>query len=310
MPKEALLVKEADGSRYYTKALILDEPEALKPLISPIGWRVILSLAEGQKYPAQVARELQFYRQKVYYYFRKFLKAGLIAPSKETMKATKYYSILSHAFAIELPHRSKRMVGLRAMDEALIRFWDPFIKDGTFDATVVVGSPEPHGPLKTTARDGHYAVQLALFLGQFCELPKGFAVKLDVDVKTEKEERSNLILIGGPGTNLLTADINPYLPYRFNEKNYWAGLMDSKGNTYAGTSDGLVAKIKNPYDKSKRIMVLAGNRHIGTKAAVIAVTSFWRELLSGYEGEDEWARVIRGFDMDGDGKVDSIELIS
>ena len=46
-------------------------------------------------------------------------------------------------------------------------------------------------------------------------MPTEFAVKLDVDVKVEKEEKNNLILVGGPGTNLLTQEINEYLPIKF-----------------------------------------------------------------------------------------------
>jgi hypothetical protein len=41
-------------------------------------------------------------------------------------------------------------------------------------------------------------------------MPTDFAIKLDVDVKAEKEEKNNLILVGGPGTNLLTQEINEY----------------------------------------------------------------------------------------------------
>ncbi|MEM2044633.1 MAG: hypothetical protein QXT06_01420 [Candidatus Bathyarchaeia archaeon] len=51
----------------------------------------------------------------------------------------------------------------------------------------------PHGPFKTTARDGHYASHLTFFLGQFIKMPKFFTV--DVDVKAEKEEKNNLILV-------------------------------------------------------------------------------------------------------------------
>ena len=79
----------------------------------------------------------------------------------------------------------------------------------------MVGSPKPHGPFKTSARDGHYAAHLALFLGQFAKMPQEFAVKLDVDVKAGKEEKNNLIFVGGPGTNLLTQEINDYLPIKF-----------------------------------------------------------------------------------------------
>src|SRR4030067_873445 len=89
-------------------------------------------------------------------------------------------------------------------------------ENGACEGKIVVGSPTPHGPFKTSARDGHYAAHLTFFLGQFAKMPTEFAIKLDVDVTAEKEEKNNLILVGGPGTNLLTQEINEYLPVRFN----------------------------------------------------------------------------------------------
>ncbi len=178
----------------------------------------------------------------------------------------------------------------------------------------MVGSPTPHGPFKTSARDGHYAAHLALFLGQFAKMPTEFAVKLDVDVKVEKEEKNNLILVGGPGTNLLTQEVNDYLPVKFimqsSEQGFLLGGLSSKKTTQVYTSDvsGIVAKIVNPWDSSKCIVVLAGNKAVGTKACVLALTNFWKKTLEKYSGEDTFAVAIQGFDLDGDGKVDSVEV--
>jgi len=177
-----------------------------------------------------------------------------------------------------------------------------------------VGSPTPHGPFKTSARDGHYAAHLTFFLGQFAKMPTEFAIKLDVDVKAEKEEKNNLILVGGPGTNLLTQEINQYLPVQFNmqssDQGFLLGGMVSQKTSRVFTADvaGLIAKIVNPWDKTKRIIILAGNKAVGTKACVLALTNFWKKTLQGYRGEDTFATVIQGFDLDGDGKVDSIEV--
>jgi DNA-binding Lrp family transcriptional regulator len=311
--ENTVLIKTIGEERYIKEVVVFDKPESLRPLLSPIGWKILHSLAEGPKYPAQIARELQLYRQKVYYYTRRLEKSGLIKPIKEDVVAgaiARYYVAVSSTFVLELPNLGEKIVRWKWTDKSLEQFWRQFMSEDRFTGKIVVGSPEPHGPLKTYARDGHYAVHLAFFLGQFFQTPLDFAVKLDVDVKTEKEEGGNLILIGGPGTNLLTAEINLHLPIHFDKKNYWAGIVDSKGNIYSGSSDGVIAKIRNPYDQSKSIVVLAGNRHVGTKSAIIAMTSYHKETLNGYKGEDTWARVIRGFDMDGDGKVDSVEILS
>jgi hypothetical protein len=71
---------------------------------------------------------------------------------------------------------------------------------------------------------------------------------------------------------------------------------------------GLIAKIVNPWDNTKRIVVLAGNKAVGTKACVLALTDFWKKTLQDYHGQETFATVIQGFDLNGDGKVDSIEV--
>ena len=121
-------------------------------------------------------------------------------------------------------------------------------------------------------------------------MPTEFAVKLDVDVKVEKEEKNNLILVGGPGTNLLTQEINEYLPIKFimqsSEQGFLLGGLSSKKTLQVYTSDssGLIAKIVNPWDKTKRIVVLAGNKAVGTKACVLALTNFWKKTLAEIHG--------------------------
>jgi len=87
------------------------------------------------------------------------------------------------------------------------------------------------------------------------------------------------------------------------------GLSSNKtGQIYTSDVSGVIAKIVNPWDDTKRIVVLAGNKAVGTKACVLALTNFWKETLEKYKGEDTFAVAIHGFDLDGDGKVDSIEV--
>jgi len=71
---------------------------------------------------------------------------------------------------------------------------------------------------------------------------------------------------------------------------------------------GLIARIVNPWNRNKRVIVLAGNKAVGTKACVLALTKFWKKTLKNF-GDKKFAVVIQGFDLDGDGKVDSIEVL-
>jgi len=320
MNKKLLLDEEGKTQRIKEIAMIEDS-QKLKMILDRLSWKILAMLSEKEMYPLELAKKLGIHEQKVYYHIRKLAKAGAITVVREEEKKgaiAKYYKTVSTAFGIELPqgYTAIQKLSLIGMNEKIQKFFKEFIgKDGAFEGKIVVGSPTPHGPFKTSARDGHYTSHLTFFLGQFANMPEEFAIKLDVDVKAEKEEKNNLILVGGPGTNLLTQELNDYLPIRFNmrpsEQGYLFGGLASRktSNVYTADAVGLIAKIVNPWDKTKRIIVLAGNKAVGTKACVLALTNFWKKTLKDYDGDDTFARVIQGFDLDGDGKVDSIEVL-
>jgi hypothetical protein len=57
-------------------------------------------------------------------------------------------------------------------------------------------------------------------------------------------------------------------------------------------------------------VVAAGLSGAATKAAVIGLTNMAEQVLAGYnEQRGEFAAVLHGLDMDGDGKVDSVEIL-
>ncbi len=320
MKKKLLLSTE--GEKQKGKDItVYEDPQKLKMVLNNLSWKILSMLVEAEMYPMEIAKKLVVHEQKVYYHIRKLVKAGAITVVREEEKKgaiAKYYRAVSSAFGIELPfgYRNVKTATFAYMDERLQQFFNPFIKEeGNFDGKIVVGSPDPHGPFKARARDGHYASYLTLFLGQFVRLPVDFIIKLDVDVKAEKEENNNLILVGGPGTNLLTQEVNDHLPIRFSmmpsEHGFlFGGLVSQKTqNVYTGDAVGVVARIANPWNKEKRIIVLAGNKAVGTKACVLALARFWKQTLKNFRAENDFATVILGFDLDGDGKVDSIEVI-
>ncbi len=320
MDKKMLL--QDDGTTQKVKEIsIMRDSQKLKMILGKQSWKILTMLSEKEMYPLEIARQLDVHEQKVYYHIRKMAKAGAIKVEREEKKkgaTAKYYKTVSPAFGIEFPkgYTTIQSLSLQSVDKQIQRFFSEFVDGkGVLKGKIVVGSPIPHGPFKTSARDGHYAAHLTLFLGQFAKMPVDFAIKLDVDVKVEKEEKNHLILVGGPGTNLLTQEINDYLPVRFNmqssDEGFLLGGLSSKKTSRVYTADaiGLIAKIVNPWDTTKRIIVLAGNKAVGTKACVLALTIFWKKTLQQYGGDDTFATVIQGFDLDGDGKVDSIEVM-
>ena len=320
MNKKLLL--EDDGKEHKTKEIsIMADPQKLKMVLGRLSWKILTLLSEEEMYPLEIARHLKIHEQKVYYHIRKLAKAGAITVAREVKKKgaiAKYYKTVSPAFGIEFPKGYKTVPSpFMLMPNSQIQsFFLEFVdENGVFNGKIVVGSPIPHGPFKTSARDGHYAAHLALFLGQFTKIPMEFAIKLDVDVKAEKEEKNNLILVGGPGTNLISQEINEFLPVKFNMQSsndgFLLGGMVSRRTSRVYTADvtGLIAKIANPWDATKRIIILAGIKGVGTKASVLALSNFWRKTLEKYRGETGFAVIVKGFDLDGDGKVDSVEVI-
>ncbi len=318
--KKLLLNEKGKAVQEVKEIAIFDNPEKLKKVLNRLTWKILRMLNEKEMYPMEVARKLGIHEQIVYYHIRKLARVGAIKlVRKEDKKGAvaKYYLATFPAFGVELPFGSQTttMPSLSILDVNLKHFLSPILGDnGAFDGKIIVGSPTPHGPFKTMARDGHYASYLTFFLGGFSRFPDEFVIKLDVDVKAEKDEANNLILVGGPGTNLLTQEINDHLPIRFNmtpSKHgfLFGGLFSTETkNVYTDDSAGLVAKIVNPWSKEKRIIVLAGNKAVGTKACVIGLVKFWKQMLKNYTGEP-FATVIKGFDLDGDGKIDSVEVL-
>ncbi|UCH32691.1 MAG: helix-turn-helix domain-containing protein [Candidatus Bathyarchaeota archaeon] len=318
--QKKLLLSKKEKKHEIKEIVIFENPEKLKPVLSRLTWKILLMLHQKEMYPMEIAKKLNLHEQKVYYHMRKLIRAGVIKKVKEEEKKgaiAKYYKANFPALGVELPIGGTTLsnLGPSLKSKSMRQFLYPILRENLFDGKIVVGSPDPHGRFKTSARDGHYASFLTFFLGQFAELPDDFAIKLDVDIKAEKEEGTNLILVGGPGTNLITQEINAHLPIRFNMKSsehgfLFGGLVSrNTSNVYTADTIGVIAKIINPWSQKKRVIILAGNKAVGTKSCVLALTKFWKQTLRSYQGEDYFATVIQGFDLDGDGKVDSIDVL-
>jgi hypothetical protein len=315
--KSLVSVSDHDGQASAKKITVFRDVAQMRVLSNPVAWRMMELLSKEPMYPAQVAKELRIHEQSAYYYIRRLLRAGAVEEAGSNLVrggTARLYQASSPAFGIELDWGETAVDAPgTSRNRGALRFFEGFVHDGVFDGLIVVGAPEPHGQYKSSARDGHYAVHLAFFLGKVSGvMPAEFAVKLDVDAKAEKVlSGTNLVTIGGPGTNIVTADFNRHLPIRFDEGNFWSGLVDGAGRRYSQDNHGLIAKIKNPYDNGKSsVIVVAGVRSAGTKSAVIALTNYGEEILKRYKSKEDWALVVQGFDMDADGKIDHVDVIS
>ena len=95
---------------------------------------------------------------------------------------------------------------------------------------------------------------------------------------------------------------------RFDPYRSWRLRSTETGASYAEEEVGLVAKVRNPAEPGRCVLVLAGVHTAGTVAAILAVTEGAREVLGGYRG-GEFTAVVRGLDRDGDGRVDDVGVL-
>ncbi len=308
----------ANGKTFGKRIVVFDNVEHIRILSNPLAWQIMQLLSDAPMYPIEIAKKLRIYEQSAYYYVRKLVEIGALedAGTNSVRGGTaRLYHSSSPAFGIEMRWGEKHLdIQTHPGYEHLHgrKFFNEYIVNNCFSGLIIVGAPDPHGPYRSSARDGHYAVHLAFFLGMISNIPSEFIVKLDADAKAEKViEGNNLISIGGPGTNIITAEFNKFLPIKFNEKNFWSGLVEgSSAKLYNLDNQGLIAKIKNPYNHEKNIIVVAGVRSIGTKSAVLALTNYSEDILKNYQNEEGWALVVQGFDMNADGKIDHVDVIS
>ncbi|NJL43813.1 MAG: hypothetical protein HC945_00595, partial [Nitrosarchaeum sp.] len=199
------------------------------------------------------------------------------------------------------PLRQLSQLGPREQP-ALLR---PFVSGGDLDAALVIGSPEPHGPLLARAQDAFAALDLALFLGSFCTVPPEGKVVRDTDLVNVKQ---NLIVVGGPVVNKITQRVQTYLPIRFDSESLTHSELSER--TYTREGVGTVQLIRNPWSKSHSILVLAGRRWLGTQAAIFACTRRLDRLSKGNAvRKSVLAHVVEGADRDSDGRLDWVDVL-
>ena len=279
-----------------------------KNVSSALAIKIVKLLTEKAMYPIEVAKALKMNEQKVYYHIRNLEKCGVISIVKEEERqgaTAKYYAATKPAFVIKFKDFEPSQNIIQMKNES--SFLEPFIQDGQLNALIVVGSPDPHGPEKARSRDGYYGMDLALFLGTFLNYVPEFAVRLDTETQEKDLRENNLILIGGPVVNKITGEVNNKLPIKFAKEEQWA--IKSATGVYPSDESGLIVKTKNPFNPDKSILVVAGKRYTGTRAAIIAFLKHFKEITAGnIHNKKIAAKVVEGVDLDSDGIIDEVEI--
>lgn len=280
--------------------------ENAKVVSSSLAQKILSLLSKEAMYPIDIAKALKVHEQKIYYHIRNLEKAGIIKITKKETKqgaTANFYALTEPAFVFKFKNfeATSKIAQIRNESD----FLNPFIKDGQLDSLIIVGSPDPHGPDKARSRDGYYGMDLALFLGTFLNYVPKFNVKLDTEVRDE-ELNNNLILIGGPVVNKVVERINSKLPIKFEDGNIKSTISNE---SYPHDECGLIVKAKNPFNKDKYILVVAGKRFSGTRAAIIAFLKDFKKITQGnIHNSNIQAKVVEGIDLDSDGIIDDIEF--
>ena len=297
--------EKEDGLR--SLACLPRDAGQLKASSSKLAQRILHALAAQPRYSHELAKTLGVHEQKVYYHVRKLENAGLIKEERRSEVqggSAKYYELAAPSFAVLFaePRETTKITTTGATAEALLA---PFITNGKPEFLIVVGSPEPHGPSMARAKDGSYAIDVAVFLGSFLAERPGPVVKLDTELR-EEELRQNLIVIGGPIVNTVTARLNEKLPLRFTNEGRTI-RSTTTGNEYESDEIGVIVKMKNPFAPTKGLLFIAGRSRSGTKAAILALLRHFDELAeAAVKRQGLLAKVVEGKDLDSDGVVDEI----
>lgn len=308
-----LLIEEGSEGTTAREVEVLDKSARLSAVSSALAWRILQELARAPDYPGALADRLKVHEQKVYYHVRRLAAAGFLRVVREEARqgaSAKVFAPTAEAFAIVLKGRGTPVPApMLPKSGAIARFLEEFSRRGAFQGSIVIGSPYPHGPFLTTARDSPYAVELGFFLGRLFSPPKGFVVRLDTEVKAAGPGNEPMILVGGPVANIVTADLNPHLAVNFDWRQVWRVESSRTKRVYTDEQVGLVAKVRSPWNGAEPIVLLSGLHYAGTHASILALTRFADEVLDGYEPGQDFYRVVAGQDRDGDGRLDSVAIL-
>jgi hypothetical protein len=312
MKKGKNFLLRSDGKKHILVPIrIFDKADDMKLFSSNLGWKILHEFSEPSC-PIDVAKRLGLHEQKVYYYVNKFKGAKLIKEVRSEPRhgtIAKFYQIKDFAFGLKMdniPEQSQ----LNIHSPVHVKSLEPFVVDGNLNAKIIVGSPDPHGPWKSRASDSCCAIDFALFIGAFTRGKHVPNYKLDTEIR-EKDLKGNLILFGGPTVNMVTRKINKDLPISFEMKRDLRRLKSEiSGKVYKSDECGLIEIIVNPWDKKGKILILAGKRFSGTRSAVLAWIKYMDRIMKGNKFNSKVvAKVVKGYDMNGDGIIDDVEIM-
>lgn len=306
----AFLVEETEKEQKAYESLLVKDPKLFTSLSSELALKIIDILSKQPSCAMDIARKLKQHEQKIYYHLRNLEKIGvikLLKTEKRVGATAKIYTVSAPVISFKL-FDGKEIVNSKTKVKEL-SFLKNFIEDGKLNATIVIGSPDPHGKYGAQSTDGSCAIDLSLFLGTLVKDPSIPNYKLDTQVK-DQDLKKNLILVGGPKANIIVDRVNKKLPVYFDYHREWNIVSPFSKQIYNEDNVGLVAKIKNPFNPEKEILIFAGKRFKGSRAAILALIKHIKEVEKGNIHEPTTiVRVVKSIDRDADGIIDDVEFL-
>jgi len=307
-----LVEEDKDGQKAYP-VLLVENPKALGLLDNKLTQKILQELGKNPCCSMDLARKLKEHEQKIYYHIRNLEKLGLIkleCLEERVGASAKIYSLSSPVLAYKIVDEG--WVEDKKTRAAEIKFLKPFVEGGELNCLIVVGSPDPHGKYKSPASDGYCGIELSMFLGQYVSESKIPFYKLDTQLSGE-DLKKNMIIIGGPKANIITDRINKNLPIYFDyseDFRDWNIVSSLTKRIYRDKFVGMITRVASPFNDEKEIIVLAGKGFSGSRAAVLGLIKYPKEILKGNSVKSEiMAKVVRGIDVDSDGIVEDVEFL-
>ncbi len=310
-----LVLKERQTSQLMP-ARIFTDPKVAQSILQPMRWRMLNELTAGEKCAKDLSKIFNTSEQVICYHLRELEKSGFVRLERTLKKRgamAKYYKADLKAIAV-IPRIGNPTGGaqnepMQSLTESASKLLDPFISQGRLNGHIVLGSPDTHGIFRSRARCGDRATDLALFLGSLLPMTRESVVRLDTEI-SQQELLRNLILVGGPRVNTVTMMVNEGLPitYELTVHNMMISRISSR--SYSGEDEGAIQMIVNPMNQESRLIVIAGNSYLGTRAAVLAFIKYTDEIAKGNAmNKNVIARVVAGLDVNSDGLVDEVEFL-
>lgn len=309
--KSILIENNKEGRKAYNSLLM--EPKDLGMFANELAMKIVRELSKRPGCAMDLARKLELDEQNIYYHLRKLERAGAVKLMGTEMRygmTAKIYRAMAPVVSAKLYDYGHEFEGnFQVRDPEVVRLLSPFIKNGKLNARIIIGSPYPHGKYEATARDGAHITDLALFLGSFLDGSNHNSYRIDTEARDE-DLKGNLILIGGPKINTIVEKINRDLPIYFDEKSDFSIVSRLTGEKYDYENNAVILRVKNPFNRKREILILAGRRSSGLKSAILAFIKHTEEIMIGNVNDrDVIAKVVEGIDKDGDGIIDSVKIL-